>query len=272
MNRITTAFQVVAIFRMSALDHHIILIPMEITGNTILITGGATGIGLALAEAFLREGNEVIICGRREERLQEAKLKLPSLHVRVCDVSKDSERENLFQWATNTFPNLNLLINNAGIQKEVNLRKGTVDLSGNEDEIEINLKAPICLSILFIPHLIKQRESAIVNITSGLAFTPLAIVPIYCATKAGLHSFSQSLRHQLRNTSIKVFEVAPPIVDTELDRGARENREQQSPGISPVEVAEAALKGIQEDQLEIVIGSASNLRSAPEKMFSIINR
>jgi len=120
-------------------------------------------------------------------------------------------------------------------------------------------------------HLRKKRESAIVNITSGLAFTPLAVVPIYCATKAGLHSFSQSLRHQLRNTSIKVFEVAPPIVDTELDRGARENREQESVGILPVEVAEAALLGMKEDQLEIVIGLASNLRSAPEKMFNIIN-
>ncbi len=245
---------------------------MKITGNTILITGGATGIGLALAETFLREGNQVIICGRREEKLQEAKLKLPSLHVRVCDVSKDSERETLFQWATNTFPSLNLLINNAGIQKEVDLRTGAVDLSGDEDEIDINLKAPIHLCAMFIPHLSEQRESAIVNITSGLAFTPLAVVPLYCATKAGLHSFSQSLRHQLRNTSIKVFEVAPPIVDTELDRGARENREQENVGISPVEVAETAIKGMKQDQLEIVIGLASNLRSAPEKMFNIINR
>ncbi len=256
---------------MSCLGYHLIPITMKLTGNTILITGGATGIGLALAEAFLREGNQVIICGRREKKLQEAKSKLPSLHIRVCNISKDSERETLFQWATSAFPSLNLLINNAGIQKEVNLRKGAVDLSGDEDEIDINLKAPIHLSTLFIPHLIEQRESAIVNITSGLAFTPLAVVPIYCLTKAGLHSFSQSLRHQLRNTSIKVFEVAPPIVDTELDRGARENREQENVGISPVEVAEAALKGMKEDQFEIVIGLANNLRFAPEKMFNIIN-
>lgn len=245
---------------------------MKITGNTILITGGATGIGLALAEAFLREGNQVIICGRREKKLQEAKAKLPSLHVRVGDVSKDSERENLFQWATSSFPSLNLLINNAGIQKEVDLRRGAVDLSGDEDEIDINLKAPIHLSTLFIPHLIGQKESAIVNITSGLAFTPLAVVPIYCVTKAGLHSFSQSLRHQLQNTPIKVFEVAPPIVATELSRRATENREQEYVVISPMEVAEAALKGMEEDQMEIVIGLANNLRSAPEDMFNIINR
>ena len=245
---------------------------MKITGNTILITGGATGIGLALAEAFLKEGNQVIICGRREKKLQEAQFKFPSLHVTVCDVSKHSARENLFKWVTKAFPNLNILINNGGIQKEVDLRKGAVDLSRDEDEIDINLKAPIHLSALFIPHLIKQNKSAIVNITSGLAFTPLAIVPIYCATKAGLHSFSQSLRHQLRDTSIKVFEVAPPIVNTELDRGARENREQENVGILPMEVAEAAIKGMKEDQLEVVIGLASNLRSAPEKMFNIINR
>jgi uncharacterized oxidoreductase len=245
---------------------------MKITGNTILITGGATGIGLALAEAFLREDNQVIICGRREKQLQEAKSRLPSLHFRVCDVSKDSDRENLFHWTTSAFPNLNILINNAGIQKEVDLRKGAVELLGDEDEIDINLKAPIHLSTMFIPHLIKQRESAIVNITSGLAFTPLAVVPIYCATKAALHSFTQSLRHQLRNTPIKVFEVAPPIVDTELDRGTRENREQENAGISPIEVAEVALSGMKEDQDEIVIGLASNLRSAPDQMFNIINR
>jgi uncharacterized oxidoreductase len=177
----------------------------------------------------------------------------------------------LFQWATSNFPNLNLLINNAGIQKEVDLRKGAVDLLGDEDEIDINLKAPIHLSTLFIPHLSEQRESAIVNITSGLAFTPLAVFPVYCATKAGLHSFSQSLRHQLRNRPIKVFEVAPPIVDTELNRGARENREQENVAISPAEVAGAVLNGMKEDQMEIIIGLASNLHSAPEKMFNIIN-
>lgn len=274
MNCTITAFQVSTTLEMAGLGHHVILITMKITENTILITGGATGIGLALAEAFLREGNQVIICGRREKKLQEAKSKFPSLQVRICDISKNSERETLFQWATNTFPSLNLLINNAGIQKEVDLRKGTVDLSGNEneDEIDINLKAPIHLCAMFIPHLMKQKEATIVNITSGLAFTPLAVVPIYCATKAALHSFSQSLRHQLRNTSIKVFEVVPPMVDTELDRGARQNREQENVGISPVEVAEAALLGMKEDQVEIVVGLASNLRSAPEKMFSIINR
>jgi uncharacterized oxidoreductase len=245
---------------------------MKITGNTILITGGATGIGLALAEAFLKEGNQVIICGRREKKLQEAQFKFPSLHVTVCDVSKHSARENLFKWVTKTFPNLNILINNAGIQKEVDLRKGAVDLLEDEDEIDINLKAPIHLSTRFIPHLSERKESAIVNITSGLAFTPLAIFPIYCATKAGLHSFSQSSRHQLRNTSIKVFEVAPPIVETELDRGARENREQENLVISPVEVAEAALNGMKEDQFEIVIGLAGKLHSAREKMFNVINR
>lgn len=271
MNCIITAFQVIAILEMSYLGYPIILVSMKITENTILITGGATGIGLALAEAFLREGNQVIVCGRREKKLQEAKSNLPSLHVRVCDVSNYSARENLFQWATQAFPNLNILINNAGIQKEIDLSKGSVDLSGDENEIDINLKAPIHLCAMFIPHLIEHREAAIVNITSGLAFTPLAIVPIYCATKAALHSFSQSLRHQLRHTPIKVFEVAPPIVDTELDRGAREKREQENIEISPMEVAEAVLSEMKEDQVEIVIGLAKNLRSAPEQMFNMLN-
>jgi uncharacterized oxidoreductase len=244
---------------------------MKTTGNTVLITGGATGIGFSLAQAFSEAGNQVIICGRREDKLQEAKAKLPQIETRTCDVANPDDRQALFEWITSNFPGLNILVNNAGIQRQVDFKQGTLDLFNRENEIAANLEAPIHLSALLITHFLNQPEAAIVNITSGLAFTPLAIVPIYCATKAALHSFSLSLRHQLSDTSIKVFEVAPPIVDTELDKGAREERGQEDRGIKPEEVAQSTLACLVNNQFEIVIGLANKLRLDSEKMFKIIN-
>jgi uncharacterized oxidoreductase len=206
---------------------------MKTSGNTILITGGATGIGFSLAEAFVRLGNEVIVCGRREDKLEEAKNRLPQIHTRKCDLSKEDERKSLFEWISSDFPTTNILVNNAGIQRMVDLKKGTEELLSGEDEIEINFKAYVNLSAHFIPFLMKQKEGAIVNISSGLGFIPLTITPVYCATKAAIHSFTLSLRHQLRNTSVKVFEIIPPTVDTELDKGARSKRGQEDRGTSP---------------------------------------
>jgi uncharacterized oxidoreductase len=249
---------------------------MRISRKTVLITGGATGIGFALAEAFLREGNEVIICGRRESKLLDAQKKLPQLHIKLCDISKEEDRKLLFDWATSNFKNLNILVNNAGIQREVDFTKGIFELMKGENEIEINLEAPIYLSALFIPHLMNQKEAAIINVSSGLAFIPMAIVPVYCATKAAIHSFSLSLRQQLSKTVVKVYEVIPPIVDTELDKGAREDRGQENRGIKPEEVAVSTMKGIENDEYEIAIGMAQNLRMGsrtdPDRTFQLINK
>lgn len=249
---------------------------MKISGNTVLITGGATGIGLALAEAFSKNGNEVIICGRRRNKLLEAQKRLPKVHIKVCDISKDKNRKDLFEWATSNFKKLNILVNNAGIQREIDLNRGIADLESGEDEIGVNLEAPVYLSALFIPQLKKQNESAIINISSGLAFVPIASMPVYCATKAAIHSFDLSLRHQLAGTRVKVYEVVPPIVDTELDKGARGQRGQANRGIKPGEVAAETMKGIESDDFEIVIGIAQNLRMGsrtdPEKAFKQINR
>ena len=249
---------------------------MKISGNTILITGGATGIGFSLAEAFVKAGNEVIICGRRENKLREAKNKLPTIHTRVCDLSKAKEREALSNWISSNLKNLNILVNNAGIQRMIDLKKGTDELFNGEDEIDINFKAYVHLAAYFIPLLSKQKEAAIINVSSGLGFVPLAICPVYCATKAAVHSFSLSLRHQLRSMSIKVFEVIPPIVDTELDKGARGRRGQAERGIPPSEVAKATLKGLENNDFEIAVGMAENLRMGsrtnPEQVFNNMNR
>ena len=246
---------------------------MKTNNNTILITGGATGIGLALADIFIQGGNNVIICGRRQEKLLEAQSRFPEIHTKVCDVSDSCNRQTLFEWVTEKFPGFNILVNNAGIQKQIDFTKRVEQQPAGENEIAINFSAPVELSALFIPHLLKQEEAAIVNVSSGLGFVPLAMIPVYCATKAALHSFSWSLRHQLRQTSIKVFEVIPPTVDTELDRGAREKRRQENRGISPIDVAEATLAGLAKDEFEITIGQSQGLRTrTPQEAEELFQR
>jgi uncharacterized oxidoreductase len=223
---------------------------MKLGSNTVLVTGGASGIGLALAGRFLRAGSEVIVCGRREAKLREAKEKHPELHVRVCDVADQSQRAALLQWAIGQFPRLNVLVNNAGIQLRVALTEpGPWERIG--EEIAVNLEAPVHLSTLFIPHLRRQDRAAIVNITSGLAFAPMARVPIYCATKAALHSFTLSLRHQLANTPIEVIEIIPPAVDTDLGGPGLHTF-----GVKVDEFLDSVLPRIEKGEREVAFGFA----------------
>jgi uncharacterized oxidoreductase len=250
---------------------------LDVGGNTVLITGGATGIGFALAERFVGAGSVVIVCGRRKSKLQAAKHKLPALHIRLCDVSTESQRRGLLRWTTTRFPSLNILINNAGIQRQMDFTSPTVTKlpSTKDDEVTINLAAPIRLCALFTPKLLKRKTAAIVNISSGLAFVPIAMMPIYCATKAAIHSFTLSLRHQLRDTSVRVFEAAPPTTDTELDRSFAGEQEEAYRGISPQEVAAAIIEGMKADKEQIIVGEAQGLYQAalrnPEATFSQLN-
>ncbi len=254
---------------------------MRTDGHTILITGGSTGIGLAMSEEFIRRGNKVIACARTESTLSDAKKRLPNLVTRRCDLSKEAEREALHDWVMQNHPDISVLVNNAGIQRMVDFTKGPADLqkvrdTDGQDEIDVNFKALVYMTALFVPHLMKTDESAIVNVSSGLGFAPLAIMPVYCATKAAVHSFTVSLRHQLRSTRVRVFEIIPPMVDTNLDKGARESRQQRDRGIPPADVAKATLKALQEDTFEAAVGDAQNLvkgsKANPEQMFSNMNR
>jgi len=247
---------------------------MRMEGNTILITGGATGIGLALAESLLELGNEVIICGRREDRLIEVQKEHPNIHIKVCDVSDEESRISLYNWVRENFKDLNILINNAGIQRAINLKEGIKGLKG-EDEIKINLEATIYLSTLFIPFLESKEESVIVNISSGLAITPLASVPIYCATKAGVHTFTKCLRSQLSDTGIKVFEVLPPIVISELNMDYRKKIGTTNIGIKAEKCAKVIVDGLKEDKVEIGSPAFENLKTATmvdiDKIFERMN-
>ena len=221
---------------------------MKITGNTILITGGSTGIGFALAESLVEAGNQVIICGRRENMLKAAKARLPAIHTRVCDVSKETQRKDLFNWIKSEFPQLNVLVNNAGVQKMVDLKSGTRDLVHGENEIAINLAAPIYLAARFIPLLVPSPRRPSSMFPQVLGFIPIAAMPVYCATKAALHSFTISLRYQLKDTSVKVFEIIPPMVDTGLGGGAMQELPAEERGIPPAELAKEVMQSLAKDQ------------------------
>jgi uncharacterized oxidoreductase len=243
---------------------------LKTSGNTILITGGATGIGFGLAAALHNAGNKVLICGRRKAKLEEARQKLPQLQVQQCDISRKEGRESLYSWVKDHYPDLNILINNAGISRSVDFKKGAPELFRGEDEIEVNFVAPVQLSAYFIPLLMNKEESAIINISSGLGFVPLVSTPLYCATKAGLHSFSLSLRHQLKDTPIKVFEFMPPIVDTDLGKDSTDSTVRIYKGIPPSEFAEDVLKALKNDEYEMASGEARELMEGSRKNFQKI--
>jgi len=185
---------------------------MQLQNNKILITGGASGIGLGLTERFISENNAVIICGRRQEALKEVADRFPNVITRVCDISLVADRLELYNWIRENHSDLNVLVNNAGIQNWMNLGDEQFYQKAS-DEITINALAPVHLTDLFLK---LQSLTTIMNVTSGLAFVPLSKVPVYCATKAFMRSFTLSLRHLLKAKNIEVIEIIPPALNTDL--------------------------------------------------------
>ena len=185
---------------------------MHISNNKILITGGASGIGLGFTERFIKENNTVIICGRRQDALDEAVGQFPNLITRQCDLEIEEERTALFEWISEKHPDLNVLINNAGIQNWMKVtEEGFFERA--KQEVGINILAPLHLTRLFLQ---LPSPTTIINITSELAFVPLTKVPVYSATKAFFRSFTLSLRHQLQDAGIEVIEIIPPKLNTDL--------------------------------------------------------
>ena len=189
--------------------------PFDVASSVVLITGGSVGIGLGLVDLFVKDGAKVIITGRREEELKKAQAKYPQqvLKYYVSDAGKEADRIKLFEQATRDFPKLNVLINNAGVAAKAKQAEAIQQpWSVRQEQLDINLSGPIHLSSLFIPHLLKQRQAAIVMISSGLAFIPFTLDPIYSTSKAGLHSYTMALRTILANTPLRVVEIIPPAI------------------------------------------------------------
>jgi uncharacterized oxidoreductase len=187
---------------------------MQMTGNTILITGGGSGIGRALAEAFHAHGNQIIIAGRRQELLKEVTAANPGMKSAVLDIGNAQAVKTFAEQLKADFPSLNAVIQNAGIMKSESLKDGT--LEDAEATLAINLLGPMRLNAALLPFLMAQPRATIMTVSSGLAFVPLAMTPTYSATKAAIHSYTQSLRYQLRDTSVQVIELIPPYVQTHL--------------------------------------------------------
>ena len=226
---------------------------MRLNGNTVLITGGGSGIGLALARAFAEKGNKVIVCGRSPEKLEATRQANPHIDVLACDISSDQDQQRLVGHVTQHYPNLNILINNAGIQYNYTFADGEDHAHRIENEVNVNFVAHLKLIDLVLPHLMNRPSAAIVNVTSALASVPKQDAPVYCATKAALHNFTKTLRYQLEETSVKVFEIIPPLVDTEMTAGRGSGK------ISPERLTREALQGISSDNFEIRIGKAKIL-------------
>lgn len=231
---------------------------MNPTGNTILITGGTSGIGRALAAELLRRGNAVIVTGRTEDRLAAVRRSLSGVHTHVCDQAVPGDIRRLHSDVTARFPDLNVLVNNAGIGLKRDLNDAGASLEELEVEIRTNLSGPVQMVAQFLPHLKRQASATIVNVTSGLAFVPLPLKPIYCATKAAMHSYTQSLRVQLRRSGVQVVELAPPAVATDFNKG-QEDMNTDRP-MDADAFARAAIRGLERGQSEITPGLSRVLR------------
>lgn len=231
---------------------------MNISQNTILISGGTRGIGYALATQFLERGNTVLVTGRTEERLAAVHHSLPGVHTFVCDQSNPAAIVRLHSDITREFPNLNVLINNAGIGLKLNLNDTSVPIDDLEKEIKANLIGPIQMVKQFLPQLRRQKAAVIVNVTSGLAFVPMPLKPIYCATKAAMHSYTQSLRVQLKNSSVKVVEFAPPATNTDFNKGQEEMNISRLMDVN--KLALAFMRGLERNRDEILPGMSPLLR------------
>jgi uncharacterized oxidoreductase len=237
---------------------------MKLSNNKILITGGASGIGLGLTERFIQEGNTVIICGRRQSVLQEVADKFPGVITKTCDLSSEEDRIDLFNWVSEHHPDLNVLINNAGIQQWMPISDDNF-FERAKSEITTNIEAPVHLTALFSG---LKSLNAILNVTSGLAFVPFTKVPVYSATKAFFHSFTLSSRYLLKPKNIEVIEIIPPALNTDL--GGKGLHDTQPP-VS--DFIDAVFQQLAEGKSEITFGFADAMAKAtPEEIQGAFNR
>lgn len=230
------------------------LFTMQLQNNTILITGGSSGIGLELAGRLLEQGNTIIICGRSRAKLDIAVAQYPKLIPYVCDISSIADCQKLVTWLAEHHPSLNVLINNAAIAHASSFMDDPAMLSKAAAEVETNLMGPMRLAKLLIPTMQQQRSPAMINVTTGLIYAPRAVYPVYNATKAALHAFTQVLRIQLADSPVRIIEVMLPAVDTPWHNG-------QAPSIAiPVEIAvQKMIKGLASGQPEIRVGGTKLL-------------
>jgi uncharacterized oxidoreductase len=232
---------------------------MELKNSTVLITGGTSGIGLEFVKQLTQHGVNIIITGRDVAKLEQAKKQFPQIHTFQSDVSNPKDIEQLYQQVTKQFPQINIIINNAGIMRNMDLQDTSMSLEDITREIDTNLSGTIRMVHQFLPHLKTKKDAAIINVSSGLAFVPFSISPVYSATKSGVHAYTQTLRLQLKNTKIKVFELAPPGTETPLMDNF-EGIVDSNQNMKVDKMVSIAIKGILNDKLEIRPGLSNVLK------------
>lgn len=233
---------------------------MDLQHDVILVTGGSSGIGLEMAEQLSALGNTVIVTGRDEERLKHFRQSHPKLYAYSVEVTDIASIEVLHRQVVSDFPNLNVVINNAGMMQNIHFQNAPA--TGVAEEVAVNLAGPILVTQVFLPHLLKQPESAVLNVTSGLAYFAFDKAPIYSASKLGLHSYTQTLRRQLKGTSVKVFELAPPRTSKPMFSGSAEDNRQvdRIPKMPISQVVSTMIAGMKKDRYEILPGMSKLLR------------
>lgn len=232
---------------------------MQMTGNTILITGGGSGIGRGLADAFQARGNTVIIAGRRKTMLDEVTTANPGMKSIVLDIASPEAIKSFAADMQRDVPTLNAVIHNAGIMRPERIQSGT--LEDSEAMLMTNLLGPIRLTAALLPLLQVQSKATLMTVSSGLAFVPLSMTPTYCATKAAIHSYTQSLRYQLKDTAVQVLELIPPYVQTEL-MGSRQANDPRAMPLDAFITEVMSILETQPDSTEICVDNVKPLRFA----------
>ncbi len=225
---------------------------MNLQHSTVLITGGTSGIGLELVKQLTKLGAKVIITGRDLEKLIAVQKQFSKVDIFQSDVSSPENIRQLYNSVTRQFPELNIIINNAGEMRLLDLQDTRPSLENITREIDINLSGTIQMTHQFLPHLTKQPAAAVVNVSSGIAFMPFSVAPVYSASKAGVRAYTQALRLQLKGTSVKVFEMIPPGVKTNLQKDWVLPTDTGSSMTMEVDaMVKVAIKGLQQDKPEL---------------------
>ena len=248
---------------------------MKVTGNTVLITGGGSGIGRALAEAFHALGNKVIISGRRQSALDEVTSANPGMVSAVLDATKAENIRTFAETLTRDHPDLNVVINNAGIMKNEDIAAAPDYLEIAEETIATNLLAPIRLTAALLPHFLKKENAAVLTVSSGLAFVPMVATPTYSATKSAIHAYSMALREQLKDTSVEVIEIAPPYVQTTL-QGEKQAKDERAMPLDAFITEVMDILTNRPDAKEVIVERCKPLRFAAEngnfdQVFGMVN-
>ncbi|MEO1655921.1 MAG: SDR family NAD(P)-dependent oxidoreductase [Bacteroidota bacterium] len=241
---------------------------MKVSGHCILITGASRGIGKAMVKKMLELDNEVLALGRNPANLEKLKSEFPQIIPYTCDLENETNLRKVAEEIQQKHPQLSVLVNNAGIQHRYSFLEDPEALDKIKSEFQVNLLAPVLLTTLLLPTLARQTEAAVINVSSGLALAPKGNAPIYCSSKAGLHSYSKGLRYQLEKTPVRVFELLPPMVDTDMTAGRGKKK------MSPEALVDELIGNLKRNRWETNAGVVKYLqlvlRLAPGLAYNIV--